>query len=76
MKMPCKECLVKAICIQKVSGKDETVTGLECPILNKWLITHNGSSAYGTNLVDAYRELRSSERLKGLIKFIEREKLQ
>ncbi len=64
MKMPCKECLVKAICIQKIGKGGEMVTSLECSLLNKWLTTHNGSCSYGPNLRDAYKELRALKRSK------------
>ncbi len=70
--VPCKECLVKAICVQKVGRGNLTVTSLECPILNKWLTTYNGSGSYGVNLMNAYKELKSSKRSKELAKFIEK----
>ena len=60
--IPCKECLVKAICIRKMKDNEyQSITGLECSLLESWLTGHLHRQ-FNKRLNAAYIELRVSSR--------------
>jgi hypothetical protein len=62
--VPCKECLVKSICIAKLRANETlAVTQLNCIILNSWLIDaiepEHGEDQFDAFINETYKELRT-----------------
>jgi hypothetical protein len=63
--VPCKECLVKAICIGKLNENVSlSVSALQCPILTLWLndMNYRLDISYPQRLKIVYTELRIPHR--------------